>query len=324
MSGFSLLFENSVDYERTHQLVLYILLKYTDLARHLLTETDSLIAEEEIKDVIWEPERKLFDLCVVTSRIKHYFEFKVWSQLSNSQLERQTEFLDGTKTKGYYILLGTSWFEYSNDKIKKQTDKKSSKIGYEKLIHALSAVLANPNTSFDACELALFYRNVLSSHYYKFTDGYLQENHDKIFYYSLYWQIQNRISKLSTSIFTVNNPGGPVYILNNDNYRNITVHSTEVKLYYEMVDGKFRIKFYAETENKDIKYMIQNNLRLAVHSVLDSKYKIIDIGKIGQYMTACEINDNYANQEAIKKAADTFIKLEASMDNIAQELRNHF
>ena len=69
MSGLSMLFTASLDYERTHQIVLKTLFDKANFAKYLI-DFDSVI------NVEWEPERQLFDLALTNSENKAYIEIK--------------------------------------------------------------------------------------------------------------------------------------------------------------------------------------------------------------------------------------------------------
>ena len=55
MSGVDLLLRTALDYERTHQVVLYTLFENSDLP-------ELLISTRRTKTTEWEPEGQLFDL----------------------------------------------------------------------------------------------------------------------------------------------------------------------------------------------------------------------------------------------------------------------
>ena len=63
MSGIELLFSASIEYERTHQLALFTLLRRSHLAETLLGIPDN-------PTILWEPRSQLFDLAVITPQKK--------------------------------------------------------------------------------------------------------------------------------------------------------------------------------------------------------------------------------------------------------------
>ena len=76
MSGISLLLNTSIDYERTHQIVLHTLLNKSNLAEHLF-------CLKEVREILWEPKKGLFDLALKSKNEEIYIEIKMWSSLSN-------------------------------------------------------------------------------------------------------------------------------------------------------------------------------------------------------------------------------------------------
>lgn len=77
-----LLFENAGDYERTHQIMLYVLFKEGRLSEHQgLSPT---------KGVGWEDEKRFFDITLkAESGLVTGVEVKTWSTVSVDQAQRQ-------------------------------------------------------------------------------------------------------------------------------------------------------------------------------------------------------------------------------------------
>jgi hypothetical protein len=113
LSGTGLLFETAKEYERTHQLAIYTLLRRSDLAKYILG------VDKEIK-VNWEPQRQLFDLGIETDANSYFIEIKMWAGLSQDQHDRQNNFLQKNNYFGVYVFLGTTWFEYDKESFKNE------------------------------------------------------------------------------------------------------------------------------------------------------------------------------------------------------------
>jgi len=313
MSGIDLLLRTAIDYERTHQLAIFTLLEKSNFSSFLLGISD-------VQSVIWEPERQLFDLEVQSKSKKGYIEIKMWSSLTESQFERQKDFLTKNSYIGYYILLGTTWFEYLSGDIENKSKGIATKIGYKELISALNSLIITPDQSADVYELALAYRNALQEQFSMIKNAYTTNDSGKLFFYSLYREIQKRIKNMNTSIYTVNNPGGSVYILNNSDYwKKFSIGNVSGELYYEVVNGRLCIKFYSEAEKKD-KYMIRDRIRKAVKDVLSPKYKVIDTGRLGAYMTACQIDYDFTDIKKIDKSAVVFQDIANEFDKIIKQI----
>ena len=165
MSGIDLFFKTAIDYERTHQLALLTILKETSLPSLLYPFIG------EIK-VDWEPERGLFDLAVSDAETTLYFELKMWSTLTENQRNRQIAFLKSNNSTCNYVLLGSTWFEFSEEKIHRESEKRAKKIGYEELEKLLNTLLTERGYSPDVYDLILAYRNALVDQFERQLDGW--------------------------------------------------------------------------------------------------------------------------------------------------------
>ena len=311
MSGIDLLLRTAIDYERTHQLALFTLLSKSSLPAYLVGTANSAASPA----VLWEPEGQLFDLAVVDGAKTTYIELKMWSGLSDSQQKRQHGFLLKNGGLGLYILLGTSWFEHSTDSIAGSFGGIATKTGYEEVISALNRLMVAPGQSPDVYELALAYRNALQEQMDKLLTAFKTPDGSKLFFYSMYHEIQKRLKSVETAIYTVNNPGGPVYILNcSDHWLPFSIGQLAGELYYEVVNGRLCIKFHSEATDKD-KYTIRDRVRKAIKGVLGQKYRIVDSGRLGAYMTACQIDHDFCDISALDESAAVF-------EDVANEFKN--
>ena len=313
MSGIDLLFNTAIDYERTHQLALYTLLKQSKLGK--------ILQRENTLNILWEPEDQLFDLAIESNNKKTYIELKMWSTLSDRQKKRQTTFLLKNNAKGIYVLLGTSWFEVTSNDLESFSHGLASKVGYLELIDLLNKVITSRSETPDVLELALSYRIALEKQYSELANAYKGNKENKLFWYSLYDRIRNKLKTTSASIYTANNPGGKVYILNDNNsWFKGKCNNINIQLYSEVVNGTLCIKFYAETDDKNKKFSIRDRIRKSIHKELDAKYKVIDAGRIGRYMTACQIEHDFSNKYGIQKSAKIFDDIHSKMKNIINRI----
>jgi len=313
MSGIDLLFRTAIDYERTHQLALFTLLSKSSLPSYL-------VGVNAPQEILWEPERQLFDLGVVNNGHTTYLELKMWSGLSDSQRKRQIDYLTSKQCTGYYVLLGTSWFEHSSTNIERYSGGVVKKIGYEELINALNQLLVTTGQSPEVYELALAYRNAVQEQHDSLKNAFTKGEGGKPFFYSLYWEIQKRLTGIETAIYTVNNPGGPVYILNCSNcWLPFSMGDISGELYYEVVNGRLCIKFYSEASTDD-KYMIRKRIRSATRKVLGNKYKIVDSGRLGAYMTACQVDYDFNDISKLDDSAKVFQDVSNEFNSIIQEI----
>lgn len=314
MSGVDLLLGTAVDYERTHQVVLYALFEKSDLP-------DLLAGVRRTQPTEWEPEGQLFDLGLSSDASRVLLEIKMWSSLTDSQLGRQVEFLKTHGHRGGYVLLGTSWFEFDEAMLAQRTDGLGVRLGYEKIIDALNRLLIAPGQPPDVYELALAYRNALNSQFMKLKDACHSDSKDRLFYYSLFWLLKEKLKEFKTAIYSVNNPGGPVYILNNQSWESLYLDGVVTELYYEVVNDRLCIKFHAESEDGPTRRRIRDAVRRAAHAVLDDQFRLIDSGRLGSYMTACQVEHDFSLLAHMEKSVEVFAGVGRSLALIADKLR---
>jgi hypothetical protein len=234
MSGINLILGTALDYELTHQLAIYALLKESIKFSFFLSGLQS-------NEILWEPEKQLFDLGIAKDNYKIYLEIKLRSSLTVNQIKRQKSFLENAKYQVIYVLLGTSGFEYSNESIINLTANYGIRVGYSELLEALNKLIDEPGESCDVHELALSYRNNIHNQYQNILNAYKSNKKDKLFYYSLYSEFQNKINNIKTDI-SIFNKGAAVYNLcaqDWDQYP-VIIHGTMTNVYYEISNDKLR------------------------------------------------------------------------------------
>lgn len=314
MSGIDLLFASAIGYERTHQLALFTLLKNSNLPEILCSRPNPM-------EVEWEPEGQLFDLALTHSSGKFPIEIKMWASLTDSQLERQSLFLTANNLSAVYVLLGTSWFERDDEDLREKTKGHAVRVGYVELLNALDGLLTTRGQAPDVYELALCYRNALHRQYeelIKAAEGKGRES--KIYFYSLYWRIKQRVS-VRFSIYTVNNPGGEVYILNDlEGWHQGNFRGIEFQLYFELVNGRLCIKVQPETDDPSIRDDVRNRARQVIHQHLDARYTLYDKGRLGAYMTACEIDHEFKDLALLDRSAAILTDVHHTLPKIADAM----
>ena len=245
----------------------------------------------------------------------------MWSSLTDSQLQRQLAFLKANDHHAGYVLLGTSWFEFDESMLRDRTEGRGRRLGYDELLMALNHLLVASGQPPDVYELALAYRNSLASQFTTLKGAaHSGRGKDKLFYYSVFWLLKERLPELSTAIYTVNNPGGPVYIFNNQLRHSLQVHGVSTQLYYEVVNDRLCIKFYAEIEDSSTKLQIRDSIRRAVRAILDGQYKVIDSGHLGAYMTACQIEHDFSRVTDLETSASVFLGVDRALPAVADQL----
>jgi hypothetical protein len=289
MSGLNLLFETSIDYERTHQIALFTLLQKSDLSKHLLD------IDRKINKINWEPNRQLFDLGIETDLYKYLIEIKMWASLYKSQFEKQREALNKEGSYGVYLFLGTTWFEYDSECFKRDFGYKCVRIGYVELIKGLNDVLISHGNPTEIYELALAYRNAIRNQFERILNAYTGPVKDRVFYYSLYYKMKELLKDIPCSIYGANNPGGQVSILNNNHWHEVGIEGINVQLFYELVNGELCFKIRPDTDDYVMKDHIRNVVRPALQKAAGSDLILIKTGRTGEYMTIFKIKHDFTN-----------------------------
>ncbi len=315
MSGLDLLLSAAIDYERTHQVVLYMLFEKSDLP-------ELLVGVRRTKPTEWEPEGQLFDLGLWSDDSRILLEIKMWSSLTDKQLPDQVKFLKEHGHRGVYVLLGTSWFEFDKEILAERTDGVGERLGYEEIINALERLLNAPGQLPDVCDLAGAYKDALCSQFTKLKDACYSESKGKPFYYSLFWRLKQELKEFKTAIYSANNPGGPVYILNNRDWESLHLNGVATELYCEVVNNGLCIKFHAESEDAPTRKRIRDAVRVAAHAVLDDQLKVTDPPlRYGAYMTACQVEHDFSVVKDMAKSVEVFATVGRSLALIADKLR---
>jgi hypothetical protein len=144
----------------------------------------------------------------------------------------------------------------------------------------------------------------------------------KTYYYSLYWQLQQKLGGLDTAIYTGNNRGGQVHIISNMDRPRTTCQGTPVEILCEFVNGRLCIKFCADCKDPDMKRAVRESVRHAVRQHLESKlsYPIVDSGCLGQYMTACHVDYEFSRVDQLDESCTLFREVSAALPDIAASL----
>lgn len=253
--------KNSIDFERTHQLILKTLLSDTNFVKHL---TGVTIAEQA--KVHLEPYSSLFDLGVFTKSEECLclIELKMWSSLSKNQLDRQKSFLSKHQTVGLHILLGTTDLQYFKneqyDEIADLTHNLSKKIGYKELINILDSYISENDSANTTVQMASDYKAALSSQEKYLINAWQNPKaHDHHRYYSTYSKIKNYLTDESFSIYTVNNHGGAVYILNDSNsWCGFKYKDYKFEIYQEILNNQLMLRIYSDGVSNDIRNEVKH------------------------------------------------------------------
>lgn len=111
--------------------------------------------------VTLEPERGLFDLLFLADGIPHYCEVKVWAQLSESQFQRQIDFLKPCQAKGIYVLFTKAADIWSPTAVLEKSFGLSRVVGITDLLPMLNSL--ERELPLDVLEVAAAYKRALLS-----------------------------------------------------------------------------------------------------------------------------------------------------------------
>jgi len=144
----------------------------------------------------------------------------------------------------------------------------------------------------------------------------------KIYYYSLYRRLQKSLPAINTELYTVNNPGGPVYILNDkDAWHQSEVLGVKTDLYFEIVNGTLCIKFRAEADDT-MKRQIREVLRKSIRNIFGQHYHVVNAGRLGEYMTACQIVHSFSSLDGILESSSIFNKVHDKLPEVMNSAKN--
>jgi hypothetical protein len=187
------------------------------------------------------------------------FELKIWSDLSDGQLEKQTKYLAEKKIRGFHILLGTSDLQFyrgiERDDIAIRTENNSVKIGYTELINSLETYISTAGHQQTIVKMASDYKNALVSQRDDLENAWLDTNQKpKKRYYSLYDKIRSFLLKDGFKIHSVNNNSGGQHILNDQkSWFPVKYQSFDFQVYQEMLDDDYMVRIYCKDAPADIR-----------------------------------------------------------------------
>lgn len=315
MSGLQLLLNETLNHEKTHQSILKILFERTDLANRLGLA-------QHVKKVVTEPEGQSFDLELQSDQRRVLLEIKMWSSLNDRQIKKQKKVLTlNSDCLGGYILLGISWVEWDKRLLTELLGKEIAWISYPHLIGALEGIVS---AEADVTELISSYRVGLENQVQRINrlrpfDG----EHPQQYYYAWYREIQKHLPDIITRIKTVHNRRESVYIIGDETWHRISGVPSKTWLYQEIVNGVFCIKFHSPEADKHTRSGIRGIIRKAVKTVFPTKYSIVETGRQGEYMTACQIKpDPVFNLDSIPSAVQTFRDIHTALFDILDILRS--
>jgi hypothetical protein len=252
----------SLDFERTHQLILRCLFNDPEFLR--------VACGQETKEytVKLEPIRGLFDIGIYDSGDNPLclIELKMWSRLSKGQLEMQGKYLQDHNCNGMHILLGTSNLQFHRegkyDDITEKTYGYSSKIGYRELVAILNRFIQAGDPAKPTVKIAENYCDALKSQAEYLENAWLNPSvHLHFKAYSTYSKIRQYLLDESFYIYSVNNAGGAAYILNDDrSWKGFKFRGYDFQIYQEMLNLELMIRIYSKNAPNQIRVALKERV----------------------------------------------------------------
>jgi hypothetical protein len=258
---FEFFLKRSMGSERIHQFVLQSLL-FDPLFVQILTG----IQLNSKPEVLWEPVKGMFDLGIKSNgKILCLFELKMWSDLSDGQLDKQMDHLRKEKIPGFHILLGTSDLQFyrgaDRDDIAIRTKKNSVKIGYAELVHSLETYISTAGHQQAIMKMASDYKSALVSQRNDLDNAWLDNSpHSKKHCYSLYNKIRSFLLKEGFKIHSVNNNGGASHVFNDQrSWFRLKYQGFDFEVYQEMLDDEYMVRIYNENAPAHIRSSLKKD-----------------------------------------------------------------
>ena len=144
------------DDENIHYAVLKLLSESCPAFAHAILQLPTL---PSVTTVLFQPERGLFDLLFRTDGIQTYCEIKVWANLSEDQLLRQTLFLKEHTARGVYVLFTKAADTWSPSEISSKSEGRANSVRCTQLLEALDTL--GHDQPLALLDLACAYRKAL-------------------------------------------------------------------------------------------------------------------------------------------------------------------
>lgn len=329
MSAISLFFKDALEYEKNHQLIIWRFLEDPKFIK-------ILFGIDLIKPKIyWEYKNGLFDLAVAESGNdpELMIELKMFSGLSQEQLQKQTEYIKQFNIQGAYILLGTSNIEYvkneKNDDIKNKTEGYSQKIGYKELIEGLKKYQDVMEKGSDNFDLVLEYIYALKQQV-----GWINnckklkaEKRYDIYYYTIYQRIRDHHidGKLYLDVYTEHNRGGPSYIMNDKGtWFEIEFEGFQFKLFQEILDGTHLIRLMRMSKHSNYQRSLAEKIskKLQEKNLFAKNYN--HSMRVSKYMKIARKDLDFNNPDDLAFEANLLLETHKILKSISAELNQNY
>lgn len=298
MHAIDLLLENGRSYVVTHQMVLYSLFRKPEFTWNLV--------QTEPAGIIWEPRGGLFNLAIEHSKGIIFIDIHSDDHLQKKHLEKQIEYIKDNKWSAVYLMAGASWYEYEDKYLRTISGGRASVIGFEELLSALRDLLNYNNLPEEIYELAQSYKALLEKQRNIFLHALERKEHDRIFYYSLFHRIRQKLPEPASRISSVNTSSGELYLLSLSDRLKFSYSNYPCELYYEVANDKLHFRLFTGIKNEELRSHLKESFTQGAHKVLDHYFVVIDdLRQTGEHISLCHIGYDFS----IVHSLDTSIEI---------------
>jgi hypothetical protein len=188
------------------------------------------------------------------------------------------------------------------DKEIQQIAPNAIRISYDEILAAIKRCRREQKAPSDLQKFAIEYEEILVKYQAQILAGIKEgknnKNYPRLYHYELYHLIRNALPNVPL-VFQTFNKGGTQQLLTltENSWHNVQVHGRAVKLYYEFVNARLKIKFTMGSDDlgQAERLNMRDTVRAACHSAFanEDDVRLSDSGRTGEYMTACEVKTDY-------------------------------
>lgn len=314
----------SLNFERTHQLILQCL--FNDPKFFFAANG----TEAQGYHVLLEPEKGLFDIGIYDQHDEPLclIELKMWSKLSNGQLQTQAKYLETHNCNGAHILLGSSSLQFHRgdnyDDITDQTHGFSRKIGYEELDIILERFIRLSTPDAPITIIAQDYKEALKKQADYIHKAWLNPKADlHLRSYSAYSNIRKHLLKDRFYIYSVNNPGGTSHILNDDaSWTKFKFKGHQFEIYQEMLDMELMIRIYSDNVPNHIRKLLKEKVIRQLQQLDPNKLSWNFDSRTSKYHKIAMYKPELKTEADCLRAAEIFQALNPVIKAIAKEVQD--
>lgn len=306
MSAVRELLRASFDYERTHQVVLQYLIQKSPAFRKSLLDIDA-----ELRVSL---EKHSMDLLLESAddgAFLAFIEIKMWSTLWDEQRKKHGLYLEKKGGIGYYILLGTSQFEYDESDLTMEVHSSTKRLSYSELETALGQLSGDTP---EVIEIAKAYRELLTEQRQSILDGLGKGTTNRFYYYVLYSMMQEKLSPIKTRIYPVQHRGEkPVMILNPSDWMSngILLQGVKALIYFELQDDRLILKYHLESDDQELRNQVRSAM-IEASSQAFTGMSFKPSPRYGRrtgkqpYITACSLDRDFSDVQRIEQSCEIF------------------